>query len=129
SSHDRSDRAVEAKTQRHQCNSSRHVLNVRPPAVDCTVSVALTLSRERRRLVVFQESYWSPRTLRDVPFTFHQPKGALPMFTRTVEGTPKSGKVRELRSSVNERVVPILEKQTGFVSDALLVSVPDPTQV
>jgi hypothetical protein len=52
----------------------------------------LTLSTSQRRLVAFQESQWSPRKMRDVPFIpSHQPKGALPMYTRTVELTSKSG--------------------------------------
>jgi hypothetical protein len=30
----------------------------------------LTLPREQRRLVAFQERQWSPRKLRHIPFTF-----------------------------------------------------------
>jgi hypothetical protein len=44
------------------------------------------------------------------------------MFTRTVEVTPKSGKARELANTINEKVLPILKKQAGFVDETLLVS-------
>jgi heme-degrading monooxygenase HmoA len=51
------------------------------------------------------------------------------VFTRTVEVTPKSGKVRELASTINEKVLPILKKQAGFVDETLLVSDIEPNQI
>jgi len=51
------------------------------------------------------------------------------MFTRTVEVTTKPGKVRELATFINERVLPILKKQTGFVDETVLVSDSDPDRV
>ena len=51
------------------------------------------------------------------------------MFTRTVEVTPKSGKARELASTINEKVLPILKKQAGFVDETLLVSDTEPNQI
>ncbi len=51
------------------------------------------------------------------------------MFTRTVEVTPKSGKARELASTINEKVLPILKKQPGFVDETLLVSDAEPNQI
>ena len=51
------------------------------------------------------------------------------MFTRTVEVTTKSGKAKELSNTINEKVVPILKKQRGFVDEAVLVSDTDPTRV
>jgi len=51
------------------------------------------------------------------------------MFTRTVEVTPKSGKARELASTINDKVLPILKKQTGFVDETLLVSETEPNQI
>ena len=51
------------------------------------------------------------------------------MFTRTVEVTPKSGKARELANTINEKVLPILKKQAGFVDETLLVSNTEPNQV
>jgi quinol monooxygenase YgiN len=51
------------------------------------------------------------------------------MFTRTVEVTAKPGKARELATFVNERVLPILKKQTGFVEETVLVSEPEPDRV
>ena len=44
------------------------------------------------------------------------------MFTRTVEVTSKSGKARELASTINDKVLPILKKQKGFVDETVLVS-------
>ncbi|MGB7587007.1 MAG: antibiotic biosynthesis monooxygenase [Terriglobales bacterium] len=44
------------------------------------------------------------------------------MFTRTVEVTAKAGKAKELATIINDKVVPILKKQAGFVDETLLVS-------
>jgi len=51
------------------------------------------------------------------------------MFTRTVEVTPKSGKARELANTINEKVLPILKKQPGFVDETLLLSDAEPNQI
>ena len=51
------------------------------------------------------------------------------MFTRTVEVTTKSGKARELATVINDKVLPILKKQTGFVDETVLVSEPEPDRV
>jgi heme-degrading monooxygenase HmoA len=48
------------------------------------------------------------------------------MFTRIVEVTPKSGKAKELATIINDKVLPILKKQTGFVDETVLVSDTDP---
>ena len=37
------------------------------------------------------------------------------MFTRVVEVTTKSGKAKELTSIINDKALPILKKQAGFV--------------
>ena len=44
------------------------------------------------------------------------------MYTRVVELTSKSGKARELCDTIDEKVVPILKKQTGFVDETVLAS-------
>ncbi len=44
------------------------------------------------------------------------------MFTRAVELTSKPGKSKELAKAINERAVPILKKQQGFVDEIVLVS-------
>ncbi|PYV99911.1 MAG: hypothetical protein DMG89_06080 [Acidobacteria bacterium] len=44
------------------------------------------------------------------------------MFTRAVELSSKSGKSNELANTINEKVVPILKKQRGFVDEVILVS-------
>jgi quinol monooxygenase YgiN len=44
------------------------------------------------------------------------------MFTRVVELTSKPRKSRELSSLINDKIVPILKKQPGFVDEIVLVS-------
>jgi quinol monooxygenase YgiN len=44
------------------------------------------------------------------------------MYTRVVELTSKSGKAKELSNAINEKIVPILKKQKGFVDETVLVS-------
>jgi heme-degrading monooxygenase HmoA len=51
------------------------------------------------------------------------------MFTRTVEVTTQSGKAKELSNTLNDKVLPILKKQTGFVDETLLVSDTEPNQI
>lgn len=51
------------------------------------------------------------------------------MYTRVVEITSKSGKARELCNLIEEKVVPILRKQTGFVDETVLVSDTEANQV
>ena len=51
------------------------------------------------------------------------------MFTRVVEITSKSGKAKELSNTINEKVLPILKKQTGFVDEAVLVSDTESTRI
>lgn len=48
------------------------------------------------------------------------------MYTRTVEVTTKPGKAKELSNIINDKVLPILKKQTGFVDETVLVSDTDP---
>jgi quinol monooxygenase YgiN len=51
------------------------------------------------------------------------------MFTRLVEMTSKSGKSQELADTINEKAVPILKKQRGFVDEIVLVSSGEPDRV
>ena len=44
------------------------------------------------------------------------------MFTRVVELTSKSGKSKELANTINDKALPILKKQRGFVDEIVLVS-------
>jgi heme-degrading monooxygenase HmoA len=44
------------------------------------------------------------------------------MFTRIVELTTKHGKNEQLSSTINDKVLPILKKQRGFVDEMVLVS-------
>jgi heme-degrading monooxygenase HmoA len=51
------------------------------------------------------------------------------MYTRVVELTSKSGKARELANAIHDKVLPILQKQAGFVDEAVLASDTEATQV
>jgi len=51
------------------------------------------------------------------------------MFTRVVDMTSKSGKSQELADTINEKAVPILKKQRGFVDEIVLVSHGQPDRV
>ena len=44
------------------------------------------------------------------------------MYTRVVELNTKPGKTRELCDTINEKVLPILKRQPGFVDEMVLVS-------
>ena len=50
------------------------------------------------------------------------------MYTRTVEVTTESGKAQELTTLINDKVLPILKKQTGFVDETVLVSDTEPNR-
>jgi heme-degrading monooxygenase HmoA len=51
------------------------------------------------------------------------------MFTRVVEVTSRTGKARDLTRTVNERVLPILKNQPGFLDEITLVSDEDPNRI
>jgi quinol monooxygenase YgiN len=44
------------------------------------------------------------------------------MFTRVVEMTAKTGKTQELANTIQEKVLPILRKQAGFMDETVLTS-------
>jgi len=51
------------------------------------------------------------------------------MYTRVVELRSKSGKSKELAQTTNDKVVPILKKQRGFVDEMLLISDSEPDRI
>jgi heme-degrading monooxygenase HmoA len=51
------------------------------------------------------------------------------MFTRTVEVTTKPGKAKELSNTINDKVLPILKKQTGFVDETVLSADTEPNRI
>ena len=51
------------------------------------------------------------------------------MFTRVVELVSKQGKARELSSTINDKIVPILKKQPGFADEIVLVADADSNRV
>jgi quinol monooxygenase YgiN len=51
------------------------------------------------------------------------------MFTRVVDIRTKTGKARELSTTLNEKVLAILRKQPGFVDEIMLVSSTDPDRI
>jgi heme-degrading monooxygenase HmoA len=51
------------------------------------------------------------------------------MYTRVVETTSKHGKARELCHTIDDKVLPILRKQNGFVDELVMVSDREPNRV
>jgi heme-degrading monooxygenase HmoA len=51
------------------------------------------------------------------------------MFTRVVELTSKSGKAPELCNTIDDKVLPILKRQTGFVDETVIVSDTEPNRI
>jgi heme-degrading monooxygenase HmoA len=51
------------------------------------------------------------------------------MFTRTVAIHTKRGKGKELSTVMNEKVLPLLRRQPGFVDEITLVSSTNPDQM
>ena len=51
------------------------------------------------------------------------------MFTRVVEVNLKSGKNRELSTILNEKVLPMLKSQPGFVDEITLISESNPNHL
>ena len=51
------------------------------------------------------------------------------MFIRIVELTTKSGKNNQLAETINDKVLPILKKQEGFVDETIFVSDQDDNRV
>jgi len=51
------------------------------------------------------------------------------MFTRVVEIHTKTGKARDFNATLNEKVLPILKKQSGFVDEITLVSSTEPDRI
>jgi hypothetical protein len=54
---------------------------------------------------------------------------SISMFTRVVELTTKLETALELTTLINDKVLPILKKQAGFVDETLLVSDTEPNRV
>lgn len=51
------------------------------------------------------------------------------MFTRVVEVNLKSGKNRELATTLNEKILPMLKSQPGFVDEIILISESNPNRL
>lgn len=51
------------------------------------------------------------------------------MYTRVVEITSKSGKARELCNAIDDKILPILKRQGGFVDETVIVSDTDPNRI
>ena len=51
------------------------------------------------------------------------------MFTRVVEFTSKQGKAKEVANAINERVMPILHAQPGFLDAIVLTSATEPDRL
>jgi quinol monooxygenase YgiN len=51
------------------------------------------------------------------------------MFTRVVELHTKTGKARDFSATLNEKILPLLRKQPGFVDEIILVSNTQPDRI
>ena len=51
------------------------------------------------------------------------------MFTRLVEVTIKMGKVKEVSEMFQEKLLPILKKQPGFIDEIVLVSTAESNRI
>ena len=51
------------------------------------------------------------------------------MFTRVVEVNTKQGKAKEVCKTIQEKALPILKNQSGFVDEITLVSTTNPNRV
>ncbi len=51
------------------------------------------------------------------------------MFTRIVELSAKPGKSHQLAETINDKILPILKKQKGFVDETVFVSDQDENRV
>jgi heme-degrading monooxygenase HmoA len=51
------------------------------------------------------------------------------MFTRVLEFTAKQGKAREVSSALNDKVLPMLKNQPGFVDAIVLTSATEPQRL
>jgi len=51
------------------------------------------------------------------------------MFTRVVEIHTKTGKAKEFSTTLKEKVLPILKKQSGFVDEITLISNKEPERI
>jgi heme-degrading monooxygenase HmoA len=98
--------------------------------VRCSNSAALTLTRNRRRLVASQKTAVAAQccaTFLSLFFTHR--KERIPCTQESLKITSKSGKARELCSLIEDKVVPILKKQAGFVDETILISDAEPNRV
>jgi heme-degrading monooxygenase HmoA len=51
------------------------------------------------------------------------------MYTSVVDLTTKQGTAREFTQAINDVVLPILKKQTGFVDETVIVSDTEPNRI
>lgn len=51
------------------------------------------------------------------------------MFARVVAVNTKEGKARQLTKTIQEKILPILQSQAGFVDEIVLISDTDPDQI
>ncbi len=51
------------------------------------------------------------------------------MFTRVVEIRAKTGKTKDLSTTMHEKVLPMLRRQPGFIDEITLISTADPDRV
>src|SRR5438128_1205543 len=91
----------------------------------CTMFGALTTPAARRRVDVV---YLPPYDCDGCLSPSNQRKEH-PMFTRIVEFTAKHGKTKEVAELIQGKILPILQKQRGFVDEIVLVSTAETNRI
>jgi quinol monooxygenase YgiN len=62
--------------------------------------------------------------------SFHSlPERSAPMHTRVIDIISKKGKTAELCRTIEDKVLPILKKQHGFIDELVMVSENDPNRL
>src|SRR5262249_8118091 len=82
----------------------------------------LTLTQDGRTLVALHTDRVHVAFAARCSLHFPSEKGVPPMYTRVVELTTKPGKARDLCTTIDDKILPILKKQAGFVDETVLAS-------
>src|ERR1700726_3383906 len=94
----------------------------RKASTGCTSFWLLTTSRTRCSVGIFWISQSFRRRASDGFFHPLANERSAGMFTRIVELTTKPRKNEQLSATINDKVLPILKRQKGFVDEMVFVS-------
>jgi heme-degrading monooxygenase HmoA len=99
------------------------------PTSACTNFGQLTWPAHKRSFSLTDKSFLPSRLFRGDSFHSAAIRKEDRMFTRVVEIETKAGKGRDLGSAINEKVLPILKRQPGFVDEIMLVGSTEPDRI